>query len=78
MGDFASGALINSSGSSVTYSGLITLGSTGVLIKADYGDINLTATGTITGNTFTLTLGGIGTGTLAKHYWYRYWNVNKK
>lgn len=65
LGDFASGALINSSGSSVTYSGLITLGSTGVLIKADYGDINLTATGTITGNTFTLTLGGIGTGTLA-------------
>lgn len=65
LGDFASGALMNSSGSSVTYSGLITLGATGVLIKADSGDISLTAAGTISGATFTLTLGGTGSGTLA-------------
>ena len=65
LGDFASGALMNSSGSSVTYSGLITLGTTGVLIKADSGNISLTAAGTISGATFALTLGGTGTGTLA-------------
>ena len=65
LGDFASGALINSSGSSVTYSGLITLGTTGVLIKADSGNISLTAAGTISGATFALTLGGTGTATLS-------------
>ncbi len=64
LGDFASGALINSSGSSVTYSGLITLGSAST-IKADSGTINLTNAGTISGATFGLTLGGVGTGTLA-------------
>lgn len=65
IGNGASGALINSSGSSVTYSGTLTLGSTGVLIKADSGTINLSGTGNITGTGFLLTLGGAGTGTLA-------------
>jgi autotransporter-associated beta strand protein len=65
LGDFASGALMNSSGSSVTHSGLITLGSTGVLIKADYGNISLTAAGTISGSGFSLTLGGSGIGSLS-------------
>ncbi len=63
LGDFASGALINSSGSSVSYSGAITLGSTGVLIKADSG--NMTLSGNIGGNTFAITIGGTGTGTLS-------------
>lgn len=65
LGDFASGALMNSSGSAVTYTGLVTLGTTGVLIKADSGDINLTAAGTISGATFALTIGGLGNGTLS-------------
>ncbi len=65
LGDFASGALMNSSGSSVTYSGLITLGSSGTLIKVDSGSISLTAAGTISGATFGLILGGTGTGSLA-------------
>lgn len=65
LGDFASGALMNSSASAVTFTGLITLGTTGVLIKADYGDVNLTAAGTITGATFALTIGGVGNGTLS-------------
>ena len=66
LGDFASGALMNSSGSSVTYSGLLTLGaSASSTIKADYGDINLTAAGTITGSSALFTLGGTGTGTLS-------------
>jgi fibronectin-binding autotransporter adhesin len=63
LGDFASGSLMNSSASNVTYSGLITLGSAS-FIKADYGDINLTAAGTITGNGLGLTMGGAGNGTL--------------
>lgn len=65
LGDFASGALMNSTGTSVTYTGLVTLGSTGVLIKADSGDVNLTHAGTITGATFALTIGGIGNGALS-------------
>ncbi|MFM7088185.1 MAG: autotransporter-associated beta strand repeat-containing protein [Candidatus Paceibacterota bacterium] len=64
LGDFASGALINSSASSVTYSGLVTLGSTST-IKADYGRLELTAAGTITGSSVGLTLGGTGTGILS-------------
>lgn len=63
LGDFASGALINSSGSSVSYSGAITLGSTGVLVKADSG--NITLSGNVGGNTFALTVGGTGTGTMS-------------
>ncbi len=65
LGDFASGALINSSASTVTYSGLITLSTNAVTIKADSGTINLTASGTITGSGIGLTLGGSGAGTLA-------------
>lgn len=64
LGDFASGALINSSASAVTYSGLITLGSAST-VKADSGDISLTAAGTISGSGFGLTLGGTGVGSLA-------------
>ncbi|MFA7285702.1 MAG: autotransporter-associated beta strand repeat-containing protein [Candidatus Paceibacterota bacterium] len=65
IGNGASGALINSSVSSVTYSGQILLGSTGTMVKADYGDINLTAAGTITGANFGLILAGSGNGTLS-------------
>ncbi len=64
LGEFASGALINSSGSSVTYSGLITLGAAST-IKVDAGRLELTAAGTITGSGFGLTLGGTGTGILS-------------
>ncbi len=64
LGDFASGALINSSIASVTYSGLLTLGSAST-IKADSGNISLSNAGTITGATFALTLGGVGTGTVS-------------
>ncbi len=64
LGDFASGAIINSSASAVTFTGLITLGAAST-IKADNGDINLTAAGTISGAGFALTLGGTGTGTLS-------------
>lgn len=64
LGDFASGALMNSSGSSVTFTGLITLGAASTII-ANSGDINLTAAGTITGSGNALTLGGSGTGTLS-------------
>ena len=63
LGDFASGALINSSGSSVSYSGAVTLGSTGVLIKADSG--NMTLSGAFSGATFALTIGGTGSGTIS-------------
>lgn len=65
LGDFASGALMNSSVTAVTFTGLVTLGTTGVLIKADSGDISLTAAGTISGATFALTIGGIGNGSIA-------------
>ena len=58
------GALINSSATATTYSGLITLGSA-TTINANAGTINLTNTGTITGSGFGLTLGGTGNGTLA-------------
>jgi autotransporter-associated beta strand protein len=63
LGDFASGALINSSGSAVSYSGAVTLGSTGVLIKADSG--NITLSGAFSGATFALTIGGTGSGTIS-------------
>jgi len=63
IGNGSSGALINSSGSSVSYSGAITLGSTGVLIKADSG--NMTLSGAVGGNTFGIILGGTGNGTLS-------------
>ena len=59
-----SGALMNSSASAVTFSGLITLASASS-IEANYGDINLTNAGPITGSGLGLTLGGTGNGTLA-------------
>ncbi len=64
LGDFASGVLMNSSGSNVTYSGLITLGSTSNIIS-NFGDINLTAAGTISGAGIGLVFGGAGNGTIA-------------
>ncbi|MCX6792636.1 MAG: autotransporter-associated beta strand repeat-containing protein [Candidatus Falkowbacteria bacterium] len=63
LGDFALGALTNTSASAVTYSGLLTLGSASTII-ANNGDINLSAAGTITGAGLGLTIGGSGNGTL--------------
>ncbi len=70
------GALMNS-GAATTYSGLVTLGSTGVSILGGTGTIALSNVGTITGSGYALTLGGTqggsiisiigtGTGTLSK------------
>jgi autotransporter-associated beta strand protein len=56
------GALINSSATPATYSGLLTLGSASSII-ANNGII-ISNAGTITGATFGLTLGGTGSGTL--------------
>lgn len=64
LGDFASGAIMNSSGSAVTFTGLITLGSASTII-ANSGDISLTAAGTISGSGFGLTIGGSGVGSLS-------------
>ncbi len=60
----SSGAMINSSSTDVTYSGLITLGAASSII-ADAGDINITNSGTITGAGFGLTIGGSGEGSLS-------------
>ena len=57
------GALINSSATAATYSGLVTLGSTSSII-ASSGAINISNAGTITGSGYGLTLGGSGGGTL--------------
>ena len=59
----AAGALRSISGDN-TYGGLITLGSASE-ISADSGTLSITNTGTITGNTFGLTLGGAGNINLA-------------
>jgi autotransporter-associated beta strand protein len=59
------GALTNSSATNVTYTGLVTLGSTGVSIATNAGSINLSNAGTITGSGFALTLGGTGNGSLS-------------
>ena len=59
------GALTNSSASAASYSGLVTLGGTGVAIATNNGTLNLTNTGTITGSGFTLTLDGTGSGTIS-------------
>lgn len=56
-----SGALTNSSATSATYLGLITLGSAASII-APSGDINVSNTGTITGLGHSLELGGTATG----------------
>jgi fibronectin-binding autotransporter adhesin len=58
------GALTNSSGT-VSYSGLITLGSDSSIIATSPGVILITNPGTITGAGFDLTLGGSGNGTLS-------------
>jgi len=66
-GATSNGAIANTSSTIATYSGQLTLGAT-VSIYANFGDINLTSTGTVTGaNALTLTGGGNGTfaGTLA-------------
>ena len=57
----AEGALINSSATAATYSGLVTLGSSSSIVATN-GNIYLTATGTITGTGFGLTLGGAANG----------------
>ncbi|NTW32265.1 MAG: hypothetical protein HGB12_06530, partial [Bacteroidetes bacterium] len=57
------GALMNS-GAAVSYTGLITLGSTSSILGGT-GAINISNTGTITGSGFGLTLGGNAGGTLA-------------
>jgi len=63
LGDFAQGALTNTSGTAVTYSGLLTLGAASTIITNN-GDINLSNAGTIGGNTFGLTIGGSGNGSI--------------
>ncbi|MBP9716259.1 MAG: autotransporter-associated beta strand repeat-containing protein, partial [Candidatus Pacebacteria bacterium] len=65
-GALATGALQNTSSSAVDYSGLITLGAASTIIS-NYGDINITNTGNITGNTFALTIGGAGNGSLSSN-----------
>jgi autotransporter-associated beta strand protein len=57
------GALVNTSGTSATYAGLITLGSNSSIV-AGSGAITISNAGTITGSGFTLTLGGSSNGTL--------------
>jgi autotransporter-associated beta strand protein len=64
LGDFASGGIMNSSASAVTFSGSIA-NSAGVIIKADFGDINLTAASTITNAANSIVFGGTGNGTVA-------------
>ncbi len=58
------GALLNSSSTAVSYSGLLTLGAASSIV-ANAGDLNITNTGTIPGPTFGLTLGGSGNGSIA-------------
>jgi autotransporter-associated beta strand protein len=65
-GAWANGALQNNSSAPVNYSGLITLGAASTIIS-NYGDINITNTGNITGATFALTIGGAGNGTLVSN-----------
>jgi fibronectin-binding autotransporter adhesin len=56
----SAGALTNTSVTAVTYSGLITLGSSSSIISSN-GGITLSNTGTINGTGYTLTLGGTTT-----------------
>jgi autotransporter-associated beta strand protein len=55
----SAGALRNVSGNN-EYGGAITLGSTGVRINSDAGVLSLTATNTVVGSGFGLTIGGAG------------------
>ncbi|MGV0962605.1 MAG: MBG domain-containing protein [Polynucleobacter sp.] len=59
-----SGALMNSSATAATYAGLVTLGSAASIVGGT-GTIALTNTGTITGPTYVLTLGGATGGSIA-------------
>ncbi|NTU45335.1 MAG: filamentous hemagglutinin N-terminal domain-containing protein [Chlorobiaceae bacterium] len=61
LGVGTNGALINSSGTAVTYGGLLTLGSASSIVSGN-GNIILSNTGTITGSGFGLTLGGTASG----------------
>ena len=65
-GNLAAGALQNTSGTAAEYIGLITLGAASTIIS-NFGDINITNTGNITGATFGLTIGGAGNGSLASN-----------
>ncbi len=58
------GALLNTSSTAVTYSALLSMGAAAT-IQSDYGDINISNTGTITGTNTNLTLRGAGNGTLS-------------
>ncbi len=58
------GAITNSSGTAVYYSGLLTLGGSSSIV-VNYGAIYFTNTGTITGPTFDLTLDGSTTSTVS-------------
>ena len=62
--NYSPGALTNGSGTAVTHSGLVTLGTTGVAIIANNGDLNLSNAGTISGSGFALTIGGTGNGSI--------------
>jgi autotransporter-associated beta strand protein len=59
----ADGALRNITDNN-TYTGLATLGSSGVRINSDAGTLTLSNTGTITGSGFALTVGGAGNTTI--------------
>ncbi|KAB1154125.1 beta strand repeat-containing protein, partial [Flavobacterium luteum] len=59
------GALTNSSNTASNYIGLITLPSAAASIITNAGDINLTNTGALTADSFILTIGGTGTGSIA-------------
>ncbi len=63
----ATGGLQNTSSADVTYSGQVVLLVGASTIISNYGDINITATGNMTGNTFGLTIGGAGNGTFASN-----------
>jgi autotransporter-associated beta strand protein len=65
-GSLAAGAVQNTSSTAATYSGLITLAAASTIIS-NYGGINISNGGNITGNTFALTIGGAGNGTLASN-----------
>ena len=57
LGISGGGALVNTNASNATFAGLITLGSTSSIVAAN-GGIVISNTGSITGSSFDLTLGG--------------------
>src|SRR6185503_9730542 len=60
----ADGALRNIADNN-TYTGLVTLGTSGVRINSDAGTLTLSNAGTITGSGFALTVGGAGKTTIS-------------